>query len=174
VTRSETVLAAVKRRLADEPENVLPTLELLADPDALPDPDDEATISLAKTLNAHRVVAVLRELRARSYTTAEVADMLGGMSRQAVSLRVANQRLMAIEISRRSYFPPWQFVNGRPADRLPEVIEALVQTGHDTFTADGLMRTRLPEEDGRTPADLLAAGDVERTVHYVWAIGGGF
>lgn len=167
--RTRTVLAAVERRLADEPERVLPTLRLLADPDALLDEDDQSTIALAKTLNAHRVVAMLRELRARSYTTAQVAEMLGGVSRQAVSLRVKNRRLLAIEISRRSYFPPWQFVDGRPVAGLPEVIEALTEDGRGALAADAVMRNPLPEEGGRTPAELLAAGELELALHYIRA-----
>lgn len=170
----QAVLTAVTQRLADEPQQVLPTLRLLADPDALAEEADDASISLARTLNAHRIVALLRELRARSYTTAQVCELLGGVSRQAVSARVANHRLLAIDISKKSYFPPWQFADGRPVAGLPEVIAALDEMGQDGLSADALMRTSLPEEEGRTPAELLAAGDVERTVHYVRAIGGGF
>lgn len=165
----QAVLSAVRRRLAAEPDRVLPALQLIADPDAVLDPIDDSTVALAKTLNAHRVVATLRELRARSYTTAEVSDMLGGISRQAVSQRVAKGRLMAIEISGRSYFPPWQFVDGRPVDRLPEVIDALTEQARWVVAADAVMRTALPEEAGRTPADLLAAGEVDRALHYIRA-----
>lgn len=168
------VLAAVRKRLAAEPETVLPALRLLADPDAMPEPDDEATVSLAKTLNAHRMVALLRELRVRSYTTAQVGELLGGVSRQAVSQRVANRRLMSIEISRHSYFPEWQFVDGRTAGGLAQVIAALDEGGYDTFSADSLMRTPIPEAGGHTPADLLAAGDVPTALHYIRVAGGGF
>jgi hypothetical protein len=168
------VLAAVRRRLEEDPENVLPTLRLLIDPDASADPLDESTVALAKTLNAYRMVSRLRELRARSFSTAQVAEMLGGMSRQAVSQRVAKGQLMSIQISGKSYFPEWQFADGRPVERLPEVIDALRETDHDTFTADALMSNPLPEEGGRTPAELIAEGDVDLALHYVWAAGGGF
>lgn len=173
-TNRRTLLAAVERRLTQEPESVLPALRLIAYPDAILDPVDESTVALAKTLNAHRMVSRLRELRARSYTTAEVADMLGGMSRQAVSQRVAKGRLMAIQISGKAYFPAWQFVDGRPVDRLDEMIAALTEIGEDTFSADAVMRTALPEEGGRTIADVLADGDVDLALHYVRAVGGGF
>jgi hypothetical protein len=168
------VLTAVRRRLADEPDNVMPTLRLLADPDALADDGDESTLSLARTLNVHRIVALKREMRSRSYTTAQVGEMLGGVSRQAVSLRVKNKRLMAIDVSRHAYFPDWQFADGSPVDGLPDVLAALEEVGRDGLAADAVMRTALPEEGGRTPADLLAAGDVTRAVHYVRALGSGF
>lgn len=171
---SQAVLSAVTQRLADDPQQVLPTLRLLADPDALAEEADEASISLARTLNAHRIVALLRELRARSYPTAQVCELLGGVSRQAVSLRVANGRLMSIEISRRAYFPEWQFGKVGVLDGVPEIVAALRAGGRDVLAADALMRTPLEEEGGRTPADLLAAGELELALHYIAVAGGGF
>lgn len=172
--RNDAVLTAVRQRLEEEPETVLPTLRLLIDPYRDANPLDEGTVALAKTLNAYRVVAQLRELRFRSYTTAQVAEMLGGMSRQAVSQRVAKGQLMAITISGKSYFPEWQFADGRPVERLPEVVAALRATDCDTFTADAVMRTALPEENGRTVAQLVAAGDIDLALHYIGIVGGGF
>jgi hypothetical protein len=168
------VLEAVRRRLQDEPGVVRPVLELIADPEATVAADDEATISLARTLNAHRVVALLREFRARSYSTAQVAALLGGVSRQAVSQRVANKRLLAADISRQWWFPAWQFPDGRPAAGLPDLVRVFAELGEDAFGADAVMRTALPEEGGRTPADLLAAGDLARALHYARVVGAGF
>jgi hypothetical protein len=168
------VLAAVERRLAAEPDRVLPALQLIADPDALIDPDDEVTISLARTLNAHRIVAGLREFRAQAYSTDDVREMLGGVSRQAVSQRVRNKRLLSMEISGKSWFPDWQFVDGRLAAGLAEVVAALYEAGQDAYTADAVMRTPYPEEDGRTLAELLHVGQLDRVLHYIRIIGGGF
>ena len=81
---------------------------------------------------------------------------------------------MAIEISGRSWFPDWQFVDGRLVDGLPEVVHALADSGENAFSADGLMRTALPEEGGRSIADLLAGGGLELALHYIRAVGGGF
>lgn len=170
--RNDAVLKAVRRRLEEDPAGVLPTLQLLIDPNI--DPYDEGSVSLIKTLNAYRMVSRLRELRARSLTTAEVAELLGGVSRQAVSQRVAKGRLMSIQISGKSWYPEWQFVDGRPVDRLPEVIEALHDTGLDTFTGDAVMTKPLAEEGDRSPADLIASGDVDLALHYIRIAGGGF
>jgi hypothetical protein len=170
--RNQAVLDAVRQRLEEDPDGVLPTLRLLIDPSS--DPLDDSTVALAKTLNTYRVVASLRELRTHSYSTQEVAEMFGGISRQAVSQRVAKRQLLSMQISGKAWFPEWQFKNGRPLRGLPEIIAALDELGEDAWSADAIMRTQLPEEGGRTPADLLAAGDVERALHYVWAVGGGF
>jgi hypothetical protein len=175
MTRSRhAVLAAIERRLAEEPERVLPALQLIADPDALIDPHDEVTISLARTLNAHRIVAGLRDFRAHAYSTDEVRQLLGGVTRQAVSQRVRNKRLLSMEISGKSWFPDWQFADGRLVAGLPEVIAALDESNQDAYTADAVMRTPYPEENGRTLAELLHAGELERVLHYVRVIGGGF
>lgn len=171
---NRAVLEAVRRRLADEPDRVLPALRVIADTDALVDDGDETTLSLARTANTHRVVALLRELRARAFTTAEVCALLGGVSRQAVSLRVANHRLLAVEISKRSHFPDWQFGPDGVLPGVPDVVTELTDSGKDGLAADALMRTPLPEEAGRTPAELLAAGEVELVRHYVRVLGGGF
>jgi hypothetical protein len=96
------------------------------------------------------------------------------VSRQAVSQRVANKRLLAADISRQWWFPAWQFPDGRPAAGLAAVIGVFAELGEDTFGADAVMRTTLPEEGGRTPADLLAGGDLERALHYIRAVGAGF
>lgn len=170
--RNDAVLDAVRQRLEQDPDSVLPTLRLLIDPDA--NPLDESTVALAKTLNAHRVVSRLRELRERSYSTGEVAEMLGGISRQAVSQRVAKGQLMSIQISGRAWFPDWQFRDGHPVDRLPEVIEALKASGCDTFTGDAVMRKPLPETRHQSPAELIAGGDVDTALHYIRIAGGGF
>lgn len=168
------VLAAIERRLAEEPEHVLPALQLIADPDALIDAGDEVTISLARTLNAHRIVAGLREFRAHAYSTDDVRGMLGGVSRQAVSQRVRNKRLMSMEISGKSWFPDWQFAGGRPVAGLPEVLAALEAADQDAYTADAVMRSPYPEEQGHTLAELLHAGELDRVLHYVRILGGGF
>lgn len=166
------MLTAVRKRLEEEPDSVLPTLRLLIDPDS--NPLDEGTIALAKTLNAYRVVSRLRDIRARSYSTDQVGELLGGISRQAVSQRVAKGQLMSIQISGKAWFPDWQFVDARPADRLPEIIAAFRELDEDTFSADAIMRTQLPEEGGRTSADLLAAGQADLALHYARVVGGGF
>jgi hypothetical protein len=57
---------------------------------------------------------------------------------------------------------------------LPEVIAALDESNQDAYTADAVMRTPYPEENGRTLAELLHAGELERVLHYVRVIGGGF
>lgn len=171
--RWAAVLRVVTQRLIDEPEQVLPTLRLLADPDALPKPADQETVELARRLNVERLEARLDEFRKHAYTTPQVAKLLGGVTRQAVALRASNKRLLAREIGGRLYFPDWQFGPDGPLSELPRVVAALSDRGREVLSADALMRAPLPEEGGRTPARLLADGHVDKALHYISVAGGG-
>ncbi|BEP15888.1 hypothetical protein acdb102_41990 [Acidothermaceae bacterium B102] len=168
---SATVLQAVTRRLASDPDRVLPTLRLLADPDALPDADDVVTIELAQRINEARLAGALTAFRARALTTGEVREALGGVSRQAVAFRVSQRQLLALEIGGRLFFPSWQFGAEGAVPRIREVVDALLDHGRSVLAADRVMLTPIADDHGSTPADLLAQGDVDRVLHYVRAAG---
>jgi hypothetical protein len=168
---NQAVLAAVARRLQESPDQVLPTLRLLADPDALPERLDPSAVRVAKRVNAQRLQERLDDFRSRAHTTSEVRELLGGVSRQAVASRVASGSLLSLEVAGRSWFPAWQFGPEGPWPRLAEVLRELQRDGRGVLAADALMRQSLPEESGRSPADLLAAGRVEDALHYIRTAG---
>ena len=170
---ASVVLEAVARRLEEDPEQVMPTLRLLADRDALPEVADDRTVDLARQVNAERLATRRAEFRARAYSTAEVRVLLGDVTRQAVSLRVAKRGLLSLELAGTSYFPDWQFGPDGPLPGLNRIVAALTANGRGVLAADALMRTPLEEEGGRTPAQLLGDGDAETAVHYVTVAGGG-
>jgi hypothetical protein len=167
------VLEAVARRLEEDPQQVMPTLRLLADRNALPDVADEETVDLARKVNAERLAARRAYFRAHALPTSEVRVLLGGVTRQAVSLRVANKGLLSLELAGTSYFPDWQFGPDGRLTGLSRVLAALTSTCRGVLAADAVMRTPLEEEGGCTPAQLLAAGDVDAAVHYVTVAGAG-
>lgn len=164
---SKAVLAAVARRLQETPDQVLPTLQLIADPDALPERSDRHVREVARQVNAHRLQEHLDRFRAGAMTTADVRDALGGVTRQAVAARVASGSLLSLEIAGRSWFPMWQFGPDGAWPGLPRVVHALLDGGRGVLAADALARTPLDEEGGQSVADLLAAGRVDDAVHYV-------
>lgn len=168
---AHTLLDAVAHRLKADPQHVMPTLRLLADPDALPERAETATVELAHRVNAERLAAGRAEFRARALPTAEVRRLLG-VSRQAIAARVANRTLLALGIGGTSYFPDWQFGPDGTAPGVGRVVAALVQQGRGALAADALMRVPLPEEGCRSPAALLADGDVDLVLHYITAAGG--
>jgi hypothetical protein len=170
-TSPAMVLAAVSRRLESDPDMVLPTLRLLADPDALPQAGDSITIDLARRVNDARLAGALTAFRARAVTTGEVREALGGVSRQAVAFRVAHGQLMALTIGGRLFFPAWQFSDVGTWPRLPDIVEALRTGGRSVLAADRLMLTPLADQQGATLADLLRRGEVESVLHHVQAAG---
>lgn len=174
MTGANTVLEAVARRLEDDPQHILPTLRIIADQDALPAATDTDTLELAARVNVERLTARLTAFRKHAVTTATVRNLLGGVTRQAVSHRVTHQQLLAAEIGGRLYFPDWQFGTDGPHQDLPQVIAALTAGGRSALAADALMRTPLPEEDGRSPAELLSKGATDLAMHYITIAGGGF
>ncbi len=171
---SQALLDAVAQRLEAEPHAVLPTLRLLADPEASASAGDPQTMVLASALNADRLARRRAEFRAGSLDTSQVRQVLGGVSRQAVAQRARNGSLLAAEIAGRLYFPDWQFTTDGPHPRLRELLAALAGERRGALAADALMRRPLPEEAGRSPADLLAADGFETALHYVTAAGAGF
>jgi hypothetical protein len=168
VTAHQAVLDALALRLRESPEDVLPVLRLITSPDALPPVRTEGgVVALARRVNAHRLVERLDAFRAAALSTDEARAALGGVSRQAVSSRVASGTLLALEIGGRSWFPDWQFGESGVLPGLPDVLRVLMRGGRGALAADALARKALPEEGGRSVADLLAAGRVEDAVHYV-------
>jgi hypothetical protein len=160
-----SVLAAVARRLEGDPDRVLPTLRLLADPDAVPERVDAPARALAHRLNAARTQELLDSFRAGSLTTREVRELLGGVSRQAVASRVASRSLLSLEIGGRSYFPAWQFDAAGPLPGLPRLLAVLL-SGRGALAADALARQPVAEEGGRSVAGLLSEGRLDEALHY--------
>lgn len=162
------LLERVAARLAEDPQHVGPVLRLIADPDVLP---RRTTLSdRARDLNAQRLAAARADLTEHALRGEEVRELLGGISRQALHQRVRGGRLLALHLANTSWFPRWQFdAEGRPRQELAQLLPELP---HDALAADRLMRAPLPELDGRSPADLLEAGDVELAVHYARTAGG--
>lgn len=79
-------------------------------------------------------------------------------------------RLLAVRYGNTTWFPKWQFTaDGRILPRLGELLAVLPA---DPLAADALMRTPLPEEKGRSPADLLRRGRFDRALHYAATAGG--
>lgn len=168
VATHKAVLDALAVRLRDTPDEVLPVLRLLTDPDALPaTPAPDGVVQLARRVNAHRLEERLAAFRAGALTTEQVRALLGGVTRQAVSARVASRTLLALEIGGRSWFPDWQFGESGTLPGLAALLKVLLRGRRSVLGADALVRTPLPEEGGLSVADLLADGRVDDALHYV-------
>lgn len=164
------VLEAVARRV-DQDDYVLPVLRLIADPDAVPAAADPGSSALAVRVNAARLAARRERFRSHALGTAAVRQLLGGISRQAVAQRVARHRLLASEIAGRMYFPDWQFGPDGVQPGIDRIVAVLHADGRSALQADAVMRTPIPEADGRSPAELVSAGRVDDALHFVTTAG---
>lgn len=162
------LLERVAARLAEDPQHVGPVLRLIADPDATP---RRAEVSpRARALNTQRLTAARDGLTAHSLRGEEVRELLGGITRQALSQRVRGGRLLALHLANTSWFPRWQFdAAGRPRAELARLLPLLPR---ETLAADRLMRTPVAEAGGRSPAELLDAAETELALHLVRTAGG--
>jgi hypothetical protein len=166
VTEAE-LIERIRSRLAEDPEHVGPVLRLIADPDATP--AREQVSDEALRMNAQRIAEQQHRFRDRAYPGDRVRQMLGGITRQALSRKVTGGRLIALRLGNTSWFPDWQFgPDGTAVPHLPRLLAALPAS---PLAADRAMRAALPEEGGRSPADLLAEGHADLAVHYAASAG---
>lgn len=168
MTPTAALMARVQARLAEDPVRVREALSLIADPDALPARDRIS--NSARTVNTRRLAEAREEFFAHSYRGEQVRAQLGGVSRQALNQRVRAGKLLALSAANTSWFPYWQFTP--IGDLVPGLDQLLSVLPSSPIAADRLVRSPIPEERGRSVADLLAAGKLELAVHYARTAGG--
>ena len=162
------LIDAVKARLAEDPQHVREALALIVDPDALP---ERAELTpAAHAVNARRLDHARQQFFDHAYRGDEVRARLGGISRQALNQRVRAGKILALAAANTSWFPSWQFA--ADGGLLPHLDEVLAVLPGSPLAADRLMRAPLPEEQGRSIADLVTANNIALAVHYARTAGG--
>ena len=97
------------------------------------------------------------------YTTDRVRKVLGGISRQAVSERVKNERLLRVSTADGVIlFPRFQFANGAVLPGLQKLLKVLLGAGADGWTVSYWLTARLAQLGEVTALDVLASGDADR------------
>lgn len=97
------------------------------------------------------------------YTTDRVRKVLGGISRQAVSERVKNDRLLRVTTADGVVlFPAFQFANGAVVPGLQKLLKVLLGTGADGWVVAYWLTARLAQLGETTALDVLASGDTDR------------
>lgn len=99
------------------------------------------------------------------YRTAQVAALLGGVSRQAVADRRARRRLLGLRTSDGVWvYPAFQLSGSTVLPGLATVLGCFDDDSVDGWTLSSWLRSPRAELEGRSVLDLLAVGDVERAV----------
>jgi hypothetical protein len=125
-----------------------------------------AQVNERRQRRRHRLIPPL------ALATAEVVDLVRSISdRKGVDRRRRRGQLLGWRAGASTQHPAWQFDARRGDTRpgLPAVLEALSEVAPDPEAADALMRAPREDLDGRTLADLLAAGQIETVLRLVRA-----
>lgn len=97
------------------------------------------------------------------YTTDRVRKVLGGISRQAVSERVKNHRLLRVTSADGVLlFPAFQFSNEKMLSGLQKLLKVLLGSGVDGWTVAYWLTARLGQLGEVTALEILASGDSDR------------
>jgi len=165
----------LEQQTSDDPALAEAVLFLAGDPDGPTDPfsrPGEGVAGAARLVNARRLAERREAGAAAALDTGQVVDLVRSISdRKGVDRRRRRGQLLGWRSGSRTLHPDWQFDVRRGDTRpgLPAVLEALAEVVADPEAADALMRAPREDLDGRSLADLLAAGRVETVVRLVHA-----
>ncbi|MDI3312741.1 MAG: hypothetical protein QJR12_00180 [Mycobacterium sp.] len=109
----------------------------------------------AHALNDRRRAAVVQEFVEGSLPTPAVQALLGLGTPQAVHRLRSRGKLLGGPVGNRTWFPAWQFDDGRLRPDLPRILELLARFTADPLAADRIMRIRHDELGGASIAEAL-------------------
>jgi hypothetical protein len=118
-------------------------------------PPTEQELAVARGRAQASVNDALRTALSDALSREEVGRRLG-ISPQAVSKRLAGERLVALSRGREKRFPAWQLYEDGVLPGLAEVIEAYPGT---PLSLTAWATTPSADLDGRTPAEMLTRRD---------------
>ncbi len=96
--------------------------------------------------------------------SAEKVGELLGITRQAVEKRRQAGKLLALTIGRHGYrYPAWQFNESGTLPGLEQVLSVLAS--HDKWMQTAFFVSRNPRLNGRTPQEMLEAGELDRVLN---------
>ncbi|MBS4728708.1 hypothetical protein MSM1_10315 [Mycobacterium sp. SM1] len=109
----------------------------------------------ARALNDQRRAAVVQEFVEGSLPTPQVQALLGLRTPQAVHRLRTRGKLLGAAVGNRTWFPAWQFDDGRLRPDLPRILELLARFTADPLAADRIMRITHDELSGASIAEAL-------------------
>lgn len=174
VSVSVSVAKAIRlleERAALDPELAEAVVFLADDADGPDDPFGDpgaGVVAAAQAVNERR----LRQRREGmdGLDTADVVQLIGSISdRKGVDRRRRRGQLLGWRMGTRTVHPTWQFDRrlGDTRPGLTPLLAALAEVTSDPQTADALMTAPREDLEGRTLADVFAAGRLETVVRLI-------
>ncbi|UQX12084.1 hypothetical protein [Candidatus Mycobacterium methanotrophicum] len=109
----------------------------------------------AGSLNDERRGALVRDFVEGSLPTPKAQERLALHSPQAVHRLRSRGKLLGSAIGNQTWFPAWQFDDGRLRPDLPRILERLSEFTSDPLAADRIMRLTHDELGGSSIAEAL-------------------
>ena len=122
-----------------------------------------------RELNRQRRADALENFRDGALATFEVQQLLSLGTPQAVHRLRSRGRLIGQQIGNATWFPAWQFSDGRIRSDLPEIIQTLHRFTADSIAADRVMRLKRDELGGRSIAEALDRKRIAATARAILA-----
>jgi hypothetical protein len=161
-----TAVAPLARQLAERAQEDSGFAEIL---DALLDaptaPQGTLERLAASSLNDERRSALVRDFIEASIPTPQVQSQLGLKSPQAVHRLRSRGKLLGSTVGNQTWFPAWQFDDGRLRPDLPRILELLTQFTSDPLAGDRIMRLR---HDALKGSSIAAALRRPETADTAW------
>jgi hypothetical protein len=118
------------------------------------------TRAAAGELNAQRVADAVASFKETALPTSGVQAMLGVGTPQAVHRLHSRGRIIGLQFGNGTWFPAWQFTDGRLRPELARLLELLRAFSHDVIALDRVMRLQRDELDGESIATALDRPDL--------------
>jgi hypothetical protein len=118
-------------------------------------PQGTLEVVAARQLNEQRRAALLEDFVDGALPTPKVQALLGLRSPQAVHRLRTRGKVLGAAVGNQTWFPAWQFDDGRLQPDLPEILELLTRFTSDPVAADRVMRITHDELSGLSIAEAL-------------------
>jgi hypothetical protein len=137
--------------------------------------DTQTDIGAMEASIAERTRKMMEEIVQGSHTLDETTALLG-ISTSTVMYRLRVGEILGGHYQGVSYFPKWQFQDGKIAKNLEPVLQALSAPHYMRSVPTGIGKIRWltlpnPYLDGETPLSLIGKGELNRVVEEARGIG---
>lgn len=118
-------------------------------------PMEELERVAARKLNNERREGLINDFRAGAISTREAQLRLGYETPQAVHELRRRGKVLGATVGNNTWFPAWQFADGRLRADLPEILDLLARFTSDAVAADRVMRIKRDELAGASISEAL-------------------
>jgi hypothetical protein len=159
-----TLVSQVEERVRRDPD-FAKLLDALIDVPTVP--MEELEHIAARKLNNERRDGLMGGFRAGAIPTREVQSRLGYETPQAVHELRRRGKVLGVTVGNNTWFPAWQFEDGRLRSDLPAILKLLAQFTTDAVVADRIMRIKRDDLGGTSMSDALRR---KKTADTAWRL----